>query len=368
MSTPKIKRITVCVATAILIFAITGLAYSQWQRPVPTGQKVRLTHGGQARQYRIYAPDNYDAGTKTPLVVCLHGGGGSDDQISAMGMTELANEKGFIVVYPNAINQHWNDGRESELYVDHDNTIDDVSFVMTVIDRVKEEYTIDSDRIFSMGISNGGFLTQRLAIEHSETFSAVAIGIATMAEPLKENFAPAHPVSVLYLNGTMDPIVPYDGGEVMINLFPKLAQLSSKPKKSRGHCLSTDDAIGLWLKKNGIPDQPAVTELEDKDPADGCTVEKSLWTGGKRKTSVALYRVVGGGHTLPGRDIRMPERIVGKTNSDIDGLEVIWDFFANHARTAGAPTSSAPVNAPAAAPTTDDAEPSNANDADTSRK
>ncbi|TWU20296.1 Alpha/beta hydrolase family protein [Novipirellula galeiformis] len=332
MSSNKGKGITVLGASVIILFTITGIAYSQWQRPDPTGERVLFTHEGRERQYRIFVPERYNDNTTTPLVLCFHGGGGSDDQASAMGLTQFAKKKGFIVVYPNAINKHWNDGRESELFVEHDNSIDDVAFAMAVINRVKDEYTIDSDRIFSMGISNGGFMTQRLAIEHSETFSAVAIVIATMAKPLKESFAPNHPVSILYLNGTMDPIVPYDGGEVVINLFPRLAKFSSKPSKSRGHCISTDEAIELWLKQNGIANQAAVTKLADKDASDGCSIERSFWSGGKRDTNVALYKVVGGGHSLPGRDIRMPENIVGKTNQDIDGFEVIWDFFESHGR------------------------------------
>lgn len=320
------------IASAIILFVITGIAYSQWQRPEPTGEKVNFTHQGREKQYRIFVPESYKNGTATPLVLCFHGGGGSDDQASAIGLTQFAKENGFIVVYPNAINKHWNDGRQSELFVEHDNTIDDVAYAMAVVDRVKDEYTIDSNRVFSMGISNGGFMTQRLASEHSEAFSAVAIVIATMAKPLRQSFAPDHPVSVLYLNGTEDPIVPYDGGEVVLNLFPQLAKFSSKPNKSRGHCISTNEAIEVWLKQNGITGEAAITKLADKDDSDGCSVEKSFWTGGKRGTSLALYKVVGGGHSLPGRDIRMPENIVGQTNQDIDGLEVIWDFFKRHGR------------------------------------
>jgi len=302
----------------------------RWERA--TGQSVTIQHAGSDREYRIHVPKSYKQETPVPLVVCLHGGGGDSRQGSVMGLTPVADRHGFIAVYPNAINRHWNDGRKSELYAEHDRTIDDVAFIKAVIERVSKEYSIQSKQVFVTGASNGGFMTQRMAIDESQIFAAGGVIIASMGEPLKNSFKPKLPVSMLYMNGTEDPLVPYNGGEVRVELFPELAKLSRRPKKSRGKCTSTDEAVALWVKKNGLKQKPVVTQLPDKDRSDGSQVELSLWEGGKKGTAVALYKIVGGGHTLPGGIQYLPEKIVGKTNRDIDGFEVIWQFFKKYAR------------------------------------
>ena len=302
-------------------------------RPRPTGDLIEFEHAGQKRSHRIHLPSTVKGEKKPSLVLCLHGGGGNSGQVSAMGLTKVADRHGFIVVYPDAINKHWNDGRRSQRFTEHDKTIDDVDFLMSVVERVCSEHDVNRDRIFAMGMSNGGFMAQRLAMEESNTFSAVGIVVASMAKPLKDVFNPSCPVSVLFLNGTEDKLVPYDGGEVQVNLFPRLNRLRRQSTNSRGYCLSTDEAIELWRTRNHLVEEPVVTTLPDKSANDESTVELSLWEGGEQGTAVALYKVVGGGHTMPGRKTpALPERFVGKTNEDIDGFEVIWSFFEKHAR------------------------------------
>lgn len=316
----------------IAVLVTTSVAQFRANRAAPTGKNIAFEHDGRERDYRLHVPSSYQPGKPTPLVVCLHGGGGNSGQISAMGMTPVADEHGFIVAYPNAINKHWNDGRESEMFLEHDRTIDDVAFIMSIVQRIQSEFNIDTNRVFATGVSNGGFMSQRLAMEHSDVFSAIGIVVASMGRPLKDKFAPKHPVSVLYMNGTADPLVPYEGGELTVNLFPALNRLRGQPQKSRGFCIPTSEAVDLWVKRNGIEDPPNIQQLPNKDTSDGCRVELSEWTGGQNGTTVALYKVIDGGHTLPGRNERMPERLVGKTNRDIKGYETIWNFFVQHGR------------------------------------
>ncbi len=169
-------------------------------------------------------------------------------------------------------------------------------------------------------------------MEHSETFAAVGIFVASMGEALKDKFHPKLPVSVMYMNGTEDPLVPYNGGAVTVNLFPRLNKMKGTSDAPRGRCIPTDDAVKLWVKRNKLNDAPIVHRLKDTDPADGSQVEMSLWKGGEQGTAVALYKVIGGGHTMPGGMQYLPERIIGRTNRDIEGFEVMWQFFSEHAR------------------------------------
>lgn len=332
------KRKT-CVVLALIVgigtLALTAGLLAQRARleRLSTGETVVIEHDGRQREYRVFVPRRIKRKEdQVPLVICLHGGGGNASQVSRMGMSGKATEHQFIVAYPNAIDLHWNDGRDTQRYADHDQEIDDVAFILDVVKEVKANHPVDPNRVFVMGVSNGGFMSQRLAMEHSQVFSAAGIIIASMGEALKEKFAPELPVSMLFMNGTDDPLVPYDGGEVTVDLFPKLSRLRNQPTPSRGSCVSTDDTVSMWCKRNKLSGKPAVAQLPDKNKDDGCRVESKLWKGGELGTAVALYKVAGGGHTIPGRKMPLPEKLVGRTNQDIDGLEVIWQFFVDHGR------------------------------------
>ncbi|MCM2369315.1 serine hydrolase [Aporhodopirellula aestuarii] len=325
------------IGVSVVAIAVVGVGalvcVAQFRfRAAQTGESVSFEHDGVEREYRIHVPEKIPPGQDVPLVVCLHGGGGNSRTASMMGLTPVADREGFIVVYPNAIDKHWNDGRDSPMYAEHDEAIDDVAFVMEVIRRVGEEHAIDRNRIFATGLSNGGFMTQRLAIEHSETFAAVGVVIATMGEPISERFVPKLPVSVLYLNGTKDTFVPYEGGPVGMPLVHRFNQVEGHEDAPRGRAISTDDAVLKWVTRNQTDTEPIVKRLADTDKEDGSYIESSLWDNGERGTAVMLYKVVGGGHGLPGGSQYLPARLIGYANQDVDGFDLIWDFFQNHAR------------------------------------
>jgi polyhydroxybutyrate depolymerase len=328
----KKYRALICV---LVLLAFPSVAAGQIQRTKPqlTGSKIKILHAGLQREYRIHLPKNTEGKERPSLVICLHGGGGNADKFSAMGMSDVADRHGFIVVYPNAINGHWNDGRESERFVEHDRTIDDVSFLIAVVEEVIHKHNVDRTRVFATGMSNGGFMCQRLAMERADVFSGVGIIVASMAKPLKTKFQPSQPVSMLFMNGTEDKLVPYEGGEVQVNLFPKLNRFRNQAKGSRGYCISTTDAIDLWKNRNAISTPPKTKKIPNKSDSDGSSVELTLWQGGENETAIALYKVIGGGHAIPGRKTpALPERFVGRTNQDIDAFEKIWQFFDKFGR------------------------------------
>lgn len=325
------RKIGLLVLSLIVCLPIGTYAQRQLSRNA-ADKHVSFKHDGRERNYILHVPASYKKSEPCPLVVCLHGGGGDAQKGAKMGLTPVADKHGFIAVYPGAIDKHWNDGRKSERFAEHDRNIDDVKFIKSVIERVTREYNIDKNRIFATGASNGGFMTQRLAIEMSDTFSAVGIFIASMGEPLSKDFDPDLPVSVMYMNGTEDPMIPYEGGEVVVELAPRLNRLRQRSRPSRGKCISTEDAVQHWVKRNRIETEPEVMEIDDKNQSDGCHVQLSLWKNGERGTAVALYKVVGGGHTLPGGRQYLPQRLVGKTNKDIEAFETMWQFFKTYAR------------------------------------
>jgi polyhydroxybutyrate depolymerase len=315
-------------------FSLTMIAQAQQRRA--TGERHSFSHEGEERAYRIHVPEKIaDSDGKIPLVICFHGGGGNAEIASRMGWTPLADEEGFIVVYPEGLNRHWNDGRLSKKFAEQDAKTNDVAFVLALLEKLKNEHPIDPDRVFVSGASNGGFFSQRMAIEAADQVAAAGVIIATMPKPFIDGSKPAEPsrpVSVLIMNGTADPFVPYEGGPITPNFFPNLRRGKDRDY-GRGECSSTDDAVDFWLRRNGLEKtEPEKTVLPDKAPKDGCKVEKTVWTGGKAGTSVVLYKVIGGGHTIPGGAQYLGEKIIGKTCRDFDGIRAVWKFFKAHPR------------------------------------
>lgn len=317
---------------ALLTFLVLLLPFQVLHAGPEHTQKKTLLVDGIEREYLVHTPPAYTPDTPVPLILAFHGGEGTPERFEkAMRFSSLSDENGFIVIYPKAIDGHWNDGRESKLFADHDKKIDDVKFAMAVYWTMRSTFSIDTTRVFAVGVSNGGMFVQRLAIEHAELFAGIASVISSIPEPLKERFHPKAPVSVLFINGTADPFVPYEGGAVNFDLFSKLSVLRRKP--DRGRVLSTDEAVKLWIAHNGTNSTWLRAKVPDHEPRDGATTDMFIWSGGQRETYVTLYKVIGGGHTIPGGSVGIPNRkLFGNICTDFDASAAIWLFFKFNAR------------------------------------
>ena len=293
-------------------------------------EKHTMIHNGITREFWVYDP-RAQAGQiasekPRPLLITLHGGGGTAERFSKMlngntSINALADKEDFVVVYPQGIDKHWNDGRGVEHIKTQAQNLDDVGFISALIDHMTADKAIDTKRIYATGPSNGGFMSNRLACALSDKIAAVGIVIATMPWKMEPECTPSHPVSVLIMNGTKDPLVPFDGGDVGFG----------KNGKSRGKILSTEKTFGFWLQQAGYTKPPQSllrTTLPDKDPNDKTRVYLQSYDG--EAASVVLYTVEGGGHTWPGGRQTPLSIIVGTTSQDINATEVIWDFLKKH--------------------------------------
>jgi polyhydroxybutyrate depolymerase len=177
---------------------------------------------------------------------------------------------------------------------------------------------VDGKRVYATGISNGGIFSHYLAANLSSRIAAIAPVVGGLAEPFAEKFKPEKPVSVLILQGTKDPLVPFNGGFVTV------------AGGKRGKILSTEKAARKWVEHNNRQREAIKEELPDKDAKDGCTVTRLRYPKGKDGSEVIVYRIEGGGHTWPNGLQYLPENLIGKVCRDIDGSEVIWQFFKNH--------------------------------------
>jgi polyhydroxybutyrate depolymerase len=310
-------------STALCVAVLAACAAAQDRRAGgASGATVvkSLEAGGETRTYRLRVPPRTGvARAPMALVLVFHGGGGDGRGTERLTrFSELADREGFLVVYPDGLERNWNDGRESWVSNTHRAGRDDLGFVIALIDAIGREYPVDPRRVFATGISNGAIFSHYLAANFAERIAAIAPVVGGIAEPFAPAFKPARPVAVLIIQGTDDPLTPYNGGGIA--------------RGARGRILSTDQAIRLWTVRNACQGGEQRRELPDTDPTDGCRVQWSQWSGCRDGADVQLYRMVGGGHTWPGGSQYLPERMIGKVCRDFDATETIWRFFAAHGR------------------------------------
>ena len=231
----------------------------------------------------------------------------------------LAASEGFLVAYPNALDKNWSDGRTETIpKYEYLAKVDDVKFLTNVIDDIAATLPVDSRRVYATGASNGGFMSQYLAVKASDRIAAIGPVIAGLSEAVAASFSPALPVSVMAINGEADPLVPYTGGEV--HFF----------KVKRGRTIGIEEAAKKWILFNACSTTPTVEQLPDLAPDDGCKAERRNWTGGKNNTGVTLIKIAGGGHTWPGGSQYLPAFAIGRTCRDFSATRLIWDFFKAH--------------------------------------
>jgi polyhydroxybutyrate depolymerase len=269
---------------------------------------------GRVRTYLTYVPQGVAPGA--PLVIAMHGSGGSARQMrgaTGFGFERLADQHKFVVVYPNGFEGYWNACNVVGEYSANTLNIDDVAFLTALVDKLAGEAGINRERVFAMGLSRGGHMAFRLALEAPARFRAVTAVAANVPAPENFKCKPAGATSsVMIMNGTADPLNPFDGGEVRLYGFI-----------GRGTVLSSRASAEYFVTLNAIASEPQSTSTP---VADGFRVVRSVWRNDS-PVEVELVAIQGGGHVIPQPAYRYP-RILGPTPTEPNGPEVMWDFFA----------------------------------------
>ncbi|MGA8848273.1 MAG: PHB depolymerase family esterase [Dehalococcoidia bacterium] len=317
----KFLSLTLVAAT---LFCFLASCTSQTPENIPTPKSIpavdeirTLVHDGRERTYLLHVPDGLHENEPGPLVFAFHGGGGNGSGMASLTeFDKLADREEFIVVFPDGVGNSWNDGRQnlaSEAYLLN---VDDVGFVDAMIETISLEFPIDRKKIYATGISNGAIFSHFLAAQRASTFAAIAPVAGGLAIPFNEQFNPDDAVSVLMIQGTDDPLVPYNGGQIAGG--------------NRGTIISTDDTVELWVQNDGCNNIPLKEELPNSDLNDGCLVTQYTWSNGRADSAVVLLKIEGGGHTWPSGAQYLPESIIGRVCKDFEATEVIWSFFKDH--------------------------------------
>jgi polyhydroxybutyrate depolymerase len=261
-----------------------------------------LLSGGRMRDYILYKPAIYTGSTPVPLLLNLHGyGSNSTEQYFYGNFTKIADTANFLVVHPNGTfdasgKRYWN------APVSLNNTVDDVAFINDMITSLSSKYNIDPNRIYSTGMSNGGFMSYTLACDLSNRITAIASVTGTMVITKLASCTPSRPVPVMQIHGTADAVVPYNGTAFFASI-PNL--------------------VNAWVQKNNCNTAPIKTDLPNINTNDQSTVEHYLYPNGNLGSTVELYKVIGGAHTWPNAIVD-----VGITNRDFDASKEIWRFFS----------------------------------------
>lgn len=268
---------------------------------------------GQARTYAIHVPDGRAPADGFPLVLAFHGGGMQGQGMRRLtGFDALADARRFIVVYPDGIDKHWNDGRST---IKHPQ--DDVRFVAELIDELERRHPVDRARTYAAGLSNGALFAQRLGCALSGRIAAIASVAGTMPKELGVQCRPSRPVALLQISGTADPIMPFDGGDV--------ADFGGRGEG--GQVQSAARTTSFWARHNGCAASPALQALPPRVALDRTRLMQARYSGCVAGGEVELLTVAGGGHAWPGGAQFAPRRVIGVVSRQLDASQAIVDFF-----------------------------------------
>ncbi len=278
-----------------------------------------VTFGGDDRFYDVHVPASYRPGTAVPLVMVLHGGGGSPSAVRGItGMDRVADQNNFIVIYPAGTGERGRDTRlswnilRSETYATANNK-DDLGFIRAVLKDVQSQFSIDSKRIYATGISQGGMMCYRFACDPDLSGRIAAIApVAAVMTVSPADCKPSRAMPIIHFHGLEDKFIPYAGG-----IGSRLERID--PVERPG----VPETMKYWLAKNGAGASPRVRDRRGK-----ADLEEFGQDGSPGE--VILWKLEDGGHTWPGGESGLPEMFIGKVNRDVSASDLVWKFFTRH--------------------------------------
>jgi polyhydroxybutyrate depolymerase len=266
-------------------------------KPMQADDTWTMMSGGLSRTVNVHVPSSYDPAKPMPLVLNFHGYTSNASQEDLLSqMSAKADSAGFIAIHPEGTDSSWNAGACCGTAAQ--NGVDDIGFVKDILAAASDKLCVDTHRVFATGMSNGGFLSNRIGCELADRFAAVApvagvTGVATCT--------PSRPMPLIHFHGTADTLVPYDGDTAM------------------GFTAVADD-FAAWATRDGCTDKASQTySMGD------VTCNSFLHCNGGAQ--VTLCTVQNGGHTWPGGT---PVPALGYTTTNISATDAMWSFFQAH--------------------------------------
>lgn len=296
----------------------TGIAQLE-----PGNHEFALSHDDRTRRYIVHVPPG--ASGSLPVVLAYHGGGGDPAGYQAYaGLDAIADQEGFLVVYPYGTGVlprrllTWNGGGCCGYSVDND--IDDVGFTAALLDDLEDRTRIDRTRVYATGHSNGAIMAYRVAAERADLVAAVVPVAGAMSLP---SFAPSRPVAVLHIHSVDDPRALYDGG-----LGPPFPGTNNREFHQ-----PVMDGVEAWATRNGCAKSPSVVSTRSGEAGSinaGQTATLLSWAECDSGYDVAHWRLTGAGHGWPGRED--VNSLVGPPTTLVDAADEAWSFMQRFRR------------------------------------
>jgi len=347
-----------CKGAITACLAVLGVASALWAQQT----KEKVTVDDVDRDFVVRLPRGYDAQQHYPVVILLHGmNQDADDMQRLTRFDVLADKDGVITVYPSAMHGRWNVGVRPQQHQatsmgpgrrghgggypgggypgggggyprggggypagggggqqspsqdpnqDHRAApADDIAFFNQMLDYLGTKFSVDSSRIYAVGLSEGGFMSMRAGCALGDRIAAIAAVGAAM--PKTMICLPTRPVPSVMINGTSDPVVPYGGGtEHNQNLTT----------------LSVEDSAKAWARIDRCEEKPEKSKISPSGKG-GMETKVDTYNSCQQDAQVVLYSVKGAGNTWPGGEQYEAENAVGKTSQDLNANEVIWNFL-----------------------------------------
>lgn len=259
------------------------------------------------REYIVHVPPSYVPGTPMPLVIAMHGFTGAGWQLQIQSQLSVkADASGFIVVYPDGLGgifSSWNAGACCSYAVN--NSIDDIGFISTLLDTLEADYSIDTDRVYATGHSNGAMMCYRLACEMSNRIAAIApvAGVYQVVGAC----SPTRRMPVIHFHSYLDINVPVLGGNgstIPYLYFPP-ADSSLTVFANEGNCSVSQDTL-----------------------YDGLDYDRFQWSDCDCNYTNELYITHDGGHSWPGGNTTAGGG--NPASTVINANDLMWDFFQLH--------------------------------------
>jgi len=269
------------------------------------------------REYLEYVPTSYTGDNPVPVVFCLHGLGDTMEAFNGAGFNLIANETGWIVITPQALmstilgyefGTAWNSGAGAEdtpygTIILNDG-VDDSGFLIAVLDSLENHFNINTDSVFFMGFSMGGFMSNKMAIEHGDRITAVASVSGTIGKFLTTE--PTNNINTLHIHGTADQTISFDNAEV---------NFGSGLIYSVG--MGAEECVEYWRIYNNCDENPIVNMFPDTQE-DGKTFQRYVFQNGDNNSHSAFIKVIEGDHDW-----------YSTPQNDLDYTTEIYKFFTN---------------------------------------
>src|SRR5271156_1545862 len=293
---------------AILAAIVLAVDVMLPTRPAAAGEAISHTIdvNGVSRTYLLYVPPG-QSGKRLPAFIMMHGSGSTDTQQERYtNFDAFAQAHGLVVMYPQGIDKHWNDGR----VIGHESMADDIGFMKAMLAEVTSQGLIDPKRLYAAGISNGGFMAQHMACVMPDALAGIAVIAAS--QPVDAACPSPRPMPVIFFHGTADKFVPFDGGPIA----PQFG--------NRGTAMSNAQAVATWQKRNdcGAATRKQIVPAKDASDSLPVTVETYSCPAGRGLENVIVQ---GGGHSWPGAHQGwLVTKILGPVTDNINANDTMW--------------------------------------------